>query len=67
MKVTHEGVQFIEGASGRAMMLLTSGPFAGWLAARDAEGLWVAERLATEGDRLRIRDARGDTVELSGS
>lgn len=51
------GFQFLETNTGRTMILVTGGPWKGWLAARHPGGDWVSVRQATDADRKALYGA----------
>lgn len=48
------GHRFIDGNSGREMVLITEGHAKGWIAYRHPDGQWVSLRVATDIDRHSI-------------
>lgn len=51
------GVRFVDLRSGREMILVDHGPWAGWIVYRHPEGRWVSLREATRADRDALADA----------
>lgn len=51
------GIRFFDRASNRAMLLVTGGPWHGWLCYRHPDGQWVSLRLATVEDVDRMSEA----------
>ena len=61
------GTRFLDMASGREMLLVSDGPWAGWLSYRHPDGQWVSLRKATDADLVSIERAGGPAAGGGGA
>jgi len=59
------GLRFYDLRSGREMIFVHEGAWAGWLAYRHPEGQWVSLREATADDRRRLEEAASHSAILN--
>lgn len=55
MSYEPRGIRFTDKHQGD-MLLVTEGPYAGWLCRRHPDGQWVTVRIATDEDRTRLAE-----------